>query len=270
MTKEAIGLFFIWANGKVVSMNSIGLCIRTFIIFFLLASSSQLYAVDLGSFGDRIFQFQEKLAKGGNKLAQYKLGTLYEFGVSVEPNMEQARVWYEKSAEQGYQPAINRLTYLEVKQSGYAEDKHGAWFEQVLKLVDENEPDAMILLGQMNRYGIVVDQNLNLAVGLLARASSLGHTEVDSQIDELKREIRARKQQKKAAESRQEVVEKKPVKKKKPVKVANNKTTRSKANKRAEREAKRRRYEEAMRKLYRETLLLQQQQEWAESVPAVE
>lgn len=258
-----------WESSR---MKVINLLAKSFCFVCFVAFASSIYAVDLGSFGDRIFQFQEKLANSGNKLAQYKLGTLYEFGVSVEPNMEQAKTWYKKSAAQDYQPAINRLTFLDVKQHGYDEEKHSEWFESVLKSVDANEPDALILLGQMNRHGIVVDKNLNLAVGLLQRASSLGHTEVDSQIDELKSEIRSKKRMKEAKKKQQEVARKKPVEKKpapRP-KVVQAKSTKSAAVKKAEREAKRRRYEEAMRKLYQETLLLQQQQEWAESVTPIE
>ena len=240
------------------------------VLFFTLQFQSSSYAVDLGSFGDRIFTFQEKLAKSGNKLAQYKLGTLYEWGVSVPANLSAARQWYEKAAAQDYEPAINRLTYLEVKERGFDEQKHGEWFDRVMNRVDQNEPDAMILLGQMNRYGIVVEQNTNLAVVLLQRASSLGHTEVDSQIDELKHEIREANARKKAAE-----VAEKPEPKPKPRPVAKAKpeprpkpAPKPAVDTQAEKESmeeRRQRYEEAMRKLYEESKVLEEQQEWAES-----
>lgn len=233
-----------------------------------------LYAVDLGSFGERIFQFQEKLANNGNKLAQYKLGTLYEFGVSVAPDPEQARLWYKKSASQGYQPAIDRLTYLEVKQNGYDESQHRVWFERVLTQAEAYEPDSLILLGQMNRHGIVVDQDLNLALNLLQQASSLGHTEVDSQIDELKRQIQANQQRIQASKEKAAKAKAKPEPQPRPAKVvnkpANVEPARVEVDEQAEAEDRRRRYEKAMRQLYKEELRLQQQQEWAESVPPVE
>lgn len=236
------------------------------VLFSVLLLQTPSFAVDLGSFGDRIFSFQEKLAKSGNKLAQYKLGTLYEWGVSVDPDMNAATEWYQKSADQNYEPAINRLTFLEVKQHGYNEEKHGQWFDRVMKRVDENEPDALILLGQMNRAGIVVEKNLNLAVVLLQKASSLGHTEVDSQIDELKREIREAKAAQKAAEPEPKKAEPKPAPQPKVVKKAEPAPSTTDADKAAaEREAKRKRYEEAMRKLYQESQVLEQQQDWAES-----
>lgn len=228
-----------------------------------LLGANQLYAVELGSFGERIFQFQEKLANNGNRLAQYKLGTLYEFGISVTPDEEQAALWYEKSASQDYQPAIDRLIYLEVRRNGYAEEKHRVWFERVLTQAGAYDADALILLGQMNRHGIVVDKNINMAINLLQQASSLGHTEVDSQIDEMKREIHARQQRIQAEKARkaakQKAVEQRRLEK------AEQESTRAKIDEQAEIEARRLRYEQAMRELHKEELLLQQQQEWAES-----
>ena len=233
--------------------------------------ASQLYAVELGAFGERIFQFQEKLANNGNKLAQYKLGTLYEFGISVAPNTEQARLWYEKSASQDYQPAIDRLTYLEVRQDGYDENRHRVWFERVLSEAEAYEANSLILLGQMNRHGIVVDQNINMALNLLQQASSMGHTEVDSQIDELKREIYAR-QQRREAEKQQQAAKAKAVEQNRLEKTrqAAARAKTDEQDEQAEKEARRLQYEKAMREFYKEELMLQQQQEWAESVPPVE
>jgi hypothetical protein len=253
--------------------------LKTALLSYCLFCLSPLYAVDLGSFGERIFQFQEKLANNGNKLAQYKLGTLYEFGISVAADPQQARLWYEKSASQGYQPAIDRLTYLQVKQDGYDENRHREWFERVLTQAEAYEPDSLILLGQMNRHGIVVEQDLELALNLLQQASSLGHTEVDSQIDELKRQIQsqqrveARKQAEaeKARQGKARQAKAKAVQQAKVVdKPAKVEPAKAEIDAQAEAEARRLRYEKAMRQLYKEELLLQQQQEWAESIPPVE
>lgn len=258
-------------QGEASGMSLFRLLSKVALASCCLLWANQLYAVELGTFGERIFQFQEKLANSGNKLAQYKLGTLYEFGISVEPNQQQARLWYEKSASQDYQPAVDRLTYLEVRQDGYDESRHRVWFERVLSQAGAYEPDSLILLGQMNRYGIVVDQNLNMALNLLQQASSMGHTEVDSQIDELKREIYAR-QQRREAEKQQQAAKAKAVEQSR-LEKARQAAARAKTDEQdeqAEREARRLRYEEAMRELYKQELMLQQQQEWAESVPPVE
>ena len=252
------------------------LYLKTVFLSCCLLWLNPLYAVELGAFGERIFQFQEKLANNGNRLAQYKLGTLYEFGISVPPNQEQARLWYTQSASQGHQPAIDRLTYLEVKQNGYDEKTHRAWFERVLAQAEAYEPDSLILLGQMNRYGIVVGKNINMAINLLQQASSQGHTEVDSQIDELKREVYAN-QQRIEASKQQQAAKAKPVEPPRPepiptpAKVVEQPApAKVEVDEQAAMEARRLRYEEAMRKMYKEELRLQQQQEWAESVPPVD
>jgi len=256
------------------------LFLKTVLLSCCLLWLNPLYAADLGSFGERIFQFQEKLANNGNKLAQYKLGTLYEFGVSVAPNQQQARLWYKQSASQGYQPAIDRLTYLEVRQNGYDENSHRVWFERVLTQAEAYEPDSLILLGQMNRHGIVVDQDLELALNLLQQASSLGHTEVDSQIDELKRQIHANQQRSQAskkaskqanqqAKAKAKPVQAKPVEQARPAKVVDT-PVKAEIDEQAEIEARRLRYEKAMRELYRQEQLLEQQQEWAESAAPAE
>lgn len=193
----------------------------------------------------------------------------------MAPDPEQARLWYKKSASQGYQPAIDRLTYLQVKQDGYDESRHREWFERVLTQAEAYEPDSLILLGQMNRHGIVVDQDLKLALNLLQQASSLGHTEVDSQIDELKRQIQLNQQRNEASKQQEAVKARaKAAPQPAPAKVVNKpakvEPARAEIDQQAEAEARRRRYEKAMRELYKEELLLQQQQEWAESIPPVE
>lgn len=232
------------------------------------------YADELGSFGDRIFQFQEKLALRGNTLAEYKLGTLYEFGVSVEPNEQKAIHWYQKAADDDYLPAKNRLTFLEVRRSGFDKNRHADWLENLVKLAQSSDPNAMILLGQMYRNGIHLKKNLTKALYFLERASSIGHTEVDSQIDSIKREMEANTRKKNEAEAaaREQEAKEKPKKSRpaKPARSAEKKATVKKkptAKKPAieTKEEKRLKYEAAMRKLREEAKLLEQQQKWAES-----
>lgn len=235
------------------------------------------YSDDLGAFGDRIFQFQMKLALRGNNLAEYKLGTLYEFGISVPPNLDEARKWYQKAADDDYTPAVNRLTYLEIKKSGYDKTKHGNWLDSLVKDAQSSEPNAMILLGQMYRSGIIVKKKPQKALYFLERASSLGHTEVDSEIDAIRREIEAqeRAREKAIAESEQQAAEEKAAKQKaakpktqKRTKTAKNnsasKKQQAQANKQQLEAEKRRKYEEAMRQLRKEAKLMQEQQSWAE------
>jgi len=236
--------------------------IGLFVAVYSFLHISSASAVELGAFGSSIFQFQQKMAAKGNTSAEYKLGTLYEFGVSVKPNMEEARKYYERAANKGYNPAINRLTFLEIKQSGYKPNKHNNWFKSLSQQVESSEPNALILLGQMYRHGINVDKDLNKSLAMLQKASSLGHTEIESEIDEIYREIEAKNELRQKAEA-QKAKAQKPAPVPKPVVKAAPKPNEDKAK--LLKEAKRRKYEEAMRKLYQENLIMQQQQEWSES-----
>ena len=225
---------------------------------------SNVNAVDLGGFGSSIFRFQVKMAAKGNTQAEYKLGTLYEFGVSVEPNITEANKYYKKAAVKGYRPAINRLTYLEIKQSGYNKKKHDEWFKKLKNEVASSEPNSLILLGQMHKYGINVNKNINTALAMLQKASALGHTEIDSEIDELYREIEARNELKRKLELQQAEEEK--------TKLAVSKKSSAKKvvkpkqkPKKLSAEEKHLKYVEAMKKLNQDELILQQQQEWSEN-----
>ena len=248
--------------------------IRTYFILFVCACSllqiSSVIAEDLGRFGGRIFNFQKKMALKGNMLAQYKLGALYEFGIAVKPNVNEAKVWYEKAAKQGYKVAANRLTYLDVKQNGYNQSKHGAWFKNIKSEAKALEPNALILLGQMHRYGIVVKKDLKKALVMLEKASSQGHTEVDFEVEEIIAELdasNAKKEQPKVVEVKKPKKEKKSIPKtvKKTVAKSVRKKAAAEKKKKDDKQAKRQKYEEMMRKLYKEQLILQQQQEWSES-----
>lgn len=244
----------------------------TIVLFCFMLHSQAVKAEDLGSFGTHIFMFQEKLAKRGNVRAQYKLGTLYEFGVSVKPNVEQARHWYQLASKSNYLPAINRNIYLEIKASGFVPQKHNQWLAELIKLADTTEPNALILLGQMHRHGIGVKKDLEKSLDLLSQASALGHTEIDAEIDAISREIE--KQDAVAAENkkREDLINQK--KKELALKKRNN--DKHKQNKEDKKQIaadekqkaadeKLRRYEEVMRKLREEEQLIEQQQKWVES-----
>lgn len=238
------------------------------LLFCFILQSQAVKAEELGAFGARIFMFQERLAKKGNVRAQYKLGTLYEFGVSVKPNIEQARHWYQLASKKNYLPAINRYTYLEVRASGFEPQKHKQWLSDLIHQVDTAEPNALILLGQMHRHGIGVKKDIKKSLALLSQASSLGHTEIDAEIDEISREIEkqdARAIENKERKARKELVneEKKAVELKKRNEEKRKKNQAKKKQKAAD--DKLRRYENAMRKAREEELLLEEQQKWSES-----
>ncbi|MCW8957341.1 MAG: hypothetical protein OQL09_10695, partial [Gammaproteobacteria bacterium] len=89
-----------------------------------MALAMPVQAKDLTKYSSSVVEFQMKLARNGNSLAQFKLGSMYETGQGVEKDEKQAREWYQKSAAKGHQAARDRLTFMEVKESGYKADKH--------------------------------------------------------------------------------------------------------------------------------------------------
>ena len=230
------------------------------LIFLLTQALNTAYAADaLGDFGARVFQFQEKLAMKGNHLAQYKLGTMYELGVAVESNLDEALGWYQKSADQGYQPAKNRITYLEIQHRGYDKNRHEKWLKDVQNSAQSLESDAILLLGQMYHYGVAVDKDLDQALALLSRASSLGHTEIDNEIAAVEVELRAREKAKQDAQQAAQQQQKQSVSE-----AARSREEQARLEAEAIKAEKRRRYEETIRKIMEEQRIIEEQQRWAE------
>jgi hypothetical protein len=52
-------------------------------------------------------------ARAGVTVAQFNIGLCYETGHGVEENLEKARSWYQRSAENGFQSAEDKLSELE-------------------------------------------------------------------------------------------------------------------------------------------------------------
>lgn len=164
------------------------LAFRSWILAFLTISlwvcSAFSYAGE-GDFGYRVFEIQKKFAIKGSRLAQYKLGTFYEFGISVKPNPQEAIVWYKKSASKNSKQAKNRLLYLDIKLNGYKKPKHDNWVAKIKDEASSGNVHSIILLGQLNHYGLGVKKDLTIALSLLREASSRGYAEIDFEIDEI-------------------------------------------------------------------------------------
>ena len=78
-----------------------------------------IYSDDEGWYGDDNETDYEKAAKWfdkaaiqGNAHAQYELGLLYEQGKGVVKNVKLAQTWFQKSAEQGFKDAIEKIKTL--------------------------------------------------------------------------------------------------------------------------------------------------------------
>jgi len=225
------------------------------------------------TFGKRIFAIQKKMALRGSTLSEYKLGTFYEFGVSVKPDEKEAAVWYTKAAKKDNKAAADRLIYLDIKQQGYNLLRHSKWIDGIKAQAKQNNVHSIIILGQLTRFGFGVDKDLQRALDLLQQASSLNHNEVDAKIKAIKNEIAAMNAKQEKAEKAVEKESNKTKAKEKtnkkknvsPVNKAKAKpVTKPKPSAAEIKAAKRLKYEAAMRKLKEENDLLNKEQEWTE------
>lgn len=64
---------------------------------------------------ERELYYYKLAADRGDKVGQYNLAINYEYGDVIEKNIEKAKIWYKKSAEQGYQKSIDKLNTIKFK-----------------------------------------------------------------------------------------------------------------------------------------------------------
>lgn len=84
--------------------------------------------------GDFAAALQEwrPLAEQGSPPAQYRLGTMYAYGIVVPKDYKTAREWYERAARQGDAQAAYELGLIYEIGRGVIEDRHRAayWYQQ--------------------------------------------------------------------------------------------------------------------------------------------
>ncbi|VAW55125.1 hypothetical protein MNBD_GAMMA07-2593, partial [hydrothermal vent metagenome] len=153
-----------------------------FIILFLCGSLLQAFSVNADEeipFAQKIFSMQKYLAERGNALSQYKLGLFYELGMSVEPNREKALEWYKKALTKGHKAAVNRITYLNVKQQGYNAFDHSDWINRIKHESSKGNIHSTIILGQLFHHGLGLKQDYNKALKYFKIATAKGYFEIN-------------------------------------------------------------------------------------------
>ncbi len=156
-----------------------------------------------------VFEFQQKLAKGGNAQAQYQLGSMYESGRGVAKDINKAREWYEKSAANNYSAARHRLTYLEVQTGGFKPD-HKPWLNELATEAKRGNGEAMFILGDMHEKGIGVKKNLERAQSYYKSSASRGNVDAENRLYDIEQKLiqheqdQKRRQQQEAARAAKE------------------------------------------------------------------
>ena len=100
----------------------------------MLAYTAGQYDVALDTWKD--------IANSGHSRAQFNLAYMYEFGIAVTANSEEAVKWYLRSAEQGYARAQNFLGWMYEMGKGVTQNR-GEALKWLSKAADQGSEDAM-------------------------------------------------------------------------------------------------------------------------------
>ncbi len=172
---------------------------------FLRAMQSRLQ----GDFKQALQELQQ-MADQGYEKAQWRLGFMYERGLGVDVDYQQARNWYGKALAQGSGEALARIGFMYERGLGVAQDynKAAEYYLQALPAgsgfgiaqlgylyfigqgvdrdydkavayyrmaADKNNGLGMARLGQAYAKGIVVSKDYNQAAELFRRAAERGN-----------------------------------------------------------------------------------------------
>ncbi|MFA4902179.1 MAG: tetratricopeptide repeat protein [Desulfobaccales bacterium] len=134
-----------------------------------LASALVIFCLALGLAGcadlktpEQKFANLEKRAAGGDVLAWYSLGLMYERGYGVAQDICQAVLCFRKAAEQGQVEAQYRLGSMYYHGQGVSRDVKQAaeWYKQAAQ---QGSTPAQAALGNMYLSGEGVDQDSSKA-----------------------------------------------------------------------------------------------------------
>ena len=114
------------------------------------------------------------LAEQGDPRAQFDLGAMYQFGISVPKDLTLALKWYRKSEEQGNSDAQCNLGNMYYKGEGVSQDYTLA-FKLYRKSAKRADADAQFNLGQMYYEGLGVIQDYKRARKWYKKSAQQGH-----------------------------------------------------------------------------------------------
>ena len=129
-------------------------------------------------------RWYRKSAEQGNAKAQNNLGSMYDQGIGVKKNYPEAVRWYRKSAEQGNAKAQNNLGSMYDQGTGVKQDYTAAlnWY---LKAAMQGNITSQYNLGLKYQHGDGIGRNYKLAYYWFAKAKIQGHKKADQHIKEI-------------------------------------------------------------------------------------
>ncbi|HML08968.1 MAG TPA: tetratricopeptide repeat protein [Xanthobacteraceae bacterium] len=127
-----------------------------------------------------------KAADQGFALAQNNLGFMYQSGLGVPKDPEQAVTWYRKAAEQGLHNAQLALAGMYLDGQGVPKDlgQAAAWCR---KAADQGLAQAQNALGWMYKDGVGVPKDLEQAAAWFGKAADQGLATAQNNLKQLSR-----------------------------------------------------------------------------------
>ena len=116
----------------------------TLTLLLMICLCSAAYAESDGkNIQDAEFKFRIQMTSALNNdpKAQFLVAEMYELGMGTPQNMRMAHLWYGKSANQGYKPAVEKLTNWE-REKQQAETRSGERADQQKRQQAEAEAVA--------------------------------------------------------------------------------------------------------------------------------
>lgn len=116
----------------------------------------------------------KKSADKGYAPAQTALGSLYEEGIGVKKDQEEARKWFQKAADQGDTVGLVDLARKYLSRTGIEKDDAKA-FSLMMKAAEQNDPAGQFSVAYMLMTGQGTQRDTAAAIPWLQKSASLGH-----------------------------------------------------------------------------------------------
>jgi TPR repeat protein len=120
-------------------------------------------------------------AAAGDAQAQFALATDYIDGRGIGQDYGQAVIWYRKSADQGYAPALNQLGYMHQHKFGLPRDYKRALYYYRLA-ADKGNARAEYNLGAMYQGGLQVRRDYKQAFAWYRKAADQNLADAENEV----------------------------------------------------------------------------------------
>jgi TPR repeat protein len=120
-------------------------------------------------------------AQAGDREAQFWLGSLYEQGKLVPKNLEQAEIWFSKSAEKSYAPAERALGML----CWYVDSDPAKATMWLQRAAQRGDAEAQFWFGNAYEQGSLGTINYREALYWLQKSAKQGHPEAQASLGQM-------------------------------------------------------------------------------------